>query len=265
MTVLEDTWTERDGVLRSPALGALGLVAGFTTRALGSMAGSVHPLEEQERNRAALATRLGFDRVVRVKQVHGDAVVWADDAGTPWPEADAMWTTTPGLLLGVAAADCVPILIADPSGPIGAAHAGWQGTSRRIAVRLVEALARNGADPARLVAAIGPSIGPCCYVIDEARAATIRERLGADSGDVLFAGPDGRPVFDLWAANAQQLEQAGVRTIERCGVCTQSGGADVWSYRGDKGTGGTGLGIIGRSIVRPGPASPVPDEPQSKG
>lgn len=246
MTLLEDTWVERDGVLRSPALTRLGLVAGFTTRALGSMAGGVHPLDEQDRNRAALAERLGFDRLVRLKQVHGDAVVRADDVGTPWPEADAMWTATPGLLLGIAAADCVPVLIADPRGPIGAAHAGWQGTTKRIAVRLVEALVRNGADPGRLVAAIGPSIGPCCYAIDEPRAAIIRERLGSDSADVLFAGPDGRPVFDLWSANAQQLAQAGVRTIERCDVCTQSGGADVWSYRGDKGHGGTGLGIIGR-------------------
>jgi YfiH family protein len=246
MTLLETTWVERDGILRSPALAALGLVAGFTTRALGSMAGGVYPLDEQDRNREALAKRLGFDRVVRLKQVHGDTVVRADDVGVPWPAADAMWTATPGLLLGVAAADCVPILIADPLGPIGAAHAGWQGTSNRIAVRLVEALVRNGAHPARLVAVIGPSIGPCCYVIDEPRAAVIRERLGADSGDVLFAGPDGRPVFDLWSANAQQLEQAGVATVERCDVCTQSGGADVWSYRGDHGRNGTGLGIIGR-------------------
>ncbi|MDP9320370.1 MAG: polyphenol oxidase family protein [Chloroflexota bacterium] len=246
MTLLEGTWVERDGILRSPALESLGLVAGFTTRALGSMAGGIVPLDEQDRNRRALAKRLGFDRVVRMKQVHGDTVVRADDVGTHWPDADAMWTTTPGLLLGVAAADCVPILVADPEGPIGAAHAGWQGTSKRIAVRLVETLVRNGADPTRLVAAIGPSIGPCCYVIDESRAATIRDRLGADSGDVLFAGPDGRPVFDLWSTNAQQLEQAGVRTIERCDVCTQSGGADLWSYRGGKGQGGTGLGIIGR-------------------
>ena len=246
MTLLASTWILRDGILHSPALGALGLVAGFTTRTLGSMAGGVFPLAEQDRNRIALAERLGFERVVRLKQVHGDTVVHADDVGTPWLEADAMWTATPGLLLGVAAADCVPILIADPEGPIGAAHAGWQGTSKRIAVRLVETLVRNGADVTRLVAAIGPSIGPCCYVIDESRAATIRERLGADSGDVLFAGPDGRPVFDLWSANAQQLEQAGVPTIERCDVCTQSGSADIWSHRGEAGRNGTGLGIIGR-------------------
>ncbi len=246
MALLDDTWVQRDGVLRSPALWQLGLVAGFTTRALGSMAGGVYPLDEQDRNRKALAARLGFDRVVRVKQVHGDVVVHADAVGDPWPEADAMWTATPGLLLGVAAADCVPVLVADPNGPIGAAHAGWQGTSKRIAVRLVETLVRNGADPGGLVAAIGPSIGPCCYVIDEPRAAVIRERLGSDSGDLLFAGADGRPVFDLWSANVQQLEQAGVRIVDRCDVCTQSGGADVWSYRGESGRNGTGLGIIGR-------------------
>ena len=246
MTLLETTWVERDGILWSPSLSAAGLVAGFTTRALGSMAGGVFPLDEQDRNREALAGRLGFERVVRLKQVHGDTVVRADDVGTPWPEADAMWTASRGLLLGIAAADCVPILVADPEGPIGGAHAGWQGTSKRIAVRLVETLVRNGADPRRLIAAIGPSIGPCCYVIDDARAAVIRERLGADSADVLFAGADGRPVFDLWSANAQQLEQAGVRTVERCDVCTQSGGADIWSYRGEKGRNGTGLGIIGR-------------------
>ena len=249
MTLLEATWVARDGILWSPALSALGIVAGFTTRSQGSMAGGVYGLDEQERNRAALAARLGFDRVVRLRQVHGDTVVHADDVGTPWPDADAMWTATSGLLLGVAAADCVPILIADPTGqagPIGAAHAGWQGTSKRIAIRLVETLVRNGADPARLVAAIGPSIGPCCYAIDEPRAAIIRARLGADSADVLFAGPDGRPVFDLWSANARQLAQVGVRTIERCDVCTQSGGADIWSYRGQAGRNGTGLGIIGR-------------------
>lgn len=246
MTLTVAPWNLRDGVLRSPALQSLGLLAGFTTRALGSMAGGVHPLDEQARNRLDLAHCLGFDRVVRLKQVHGDVIIRADDVGEPWPEADGMWTDRPGLLLGVAAADCVPILIADPAGPIGAAHAGWQGTSRRIAQALVRELVRAGARIDRLVAAIGPSIGPCCYAIDEPRAAIIRQRLGADAADVVFAGPDGRPVFDLWAANAQQLEQAGVRAIERSDICTRSGGADIWSHRGDQGRNGTGLGIIGR-------------------
>ncbi|HUQ17024.1 MAG TPA: laccase domain-containing protein, partial [Candidatus Saccharimonadales bacterium] len=185
MTIAPVAWNEQAGLLRSPALSQLGLVAGFTTRALGSMAGGVYPLEAQARNREALARSLGFDRVVRVKQVHGGTVLHADTVGEPWPEADALWTATRGLLLGVAAADCVPVLLAEPdAGIVGAAHAGWQGTSRRIVQRLVATLAAAGARADRLVAAIGPSIGPCCYTIDGARAEVIRERLGVDAADV---------------------------------------------------------------------------------
>lgn len=246
MTIVAAAWTEQAGLLRSPTLSRLGVVAGFTTRALGSMAGGVYPLEAQARNRDDLARALGFDRVVRVKQVHGGTVLHADAIGEPWPEADALWTATRGLLLGVAAADCVPVLLADAeSGIVGAAHAGWQGTSRRIVQALVAALVAAGAGPERLVAAIGPSIGPCCYSIDDARAATIRERLGADAADALRTDAAGRVVFDLWAANALQLAQSGVRSIERADLCTQSGGADVWSHRGEAGRNGTGLGVIG--------------------
>jgi len=246
VSVARATWATEAGLLRSPALSRLGLVAGFTTRTLGSMAGGVFPLEAQARNREALARSLGFDRVVRLKQVHGATVVQADTVGDPWPEADALWTATPGSLLGVAAADCVPVLLADPvSAVIGAAHAGWQGTSRRIVQALVAAMVAAGARADRLVAAIGPSIGPCCYAIDAARADTIRERLGADAADTLQPDARGRIVFDLWAANAQQLGQSGVRIIERADLCTQSGGADVWSHRAEAGRNGTGLGIIG--------------------
>ncbi|GAC1459792.1 MAG: peptidoglycan editing factor PgeF [Candidatus Limnocylindrales bacterium] len=249
MTIVPAVWTEQAdqaGLLRSPALSRLGLVAGFTTRSLGSMAGGVYPLDAQARNREDLARSLGFDRVVRVKQVHGGTVLHADAVGEPWPEADALWTATRGLLLGVAAADCVPVLLADPDiGIVGAAHAGWQGTSRRVVQGLVAALVATGAKPDRLVAAIGPSIGPCCYSIDEARAATIRERLGADAADALQMDAAGRIVFDLWAANALQLAHSGVRSIERADLCTQSGGADIWSHRGEGGRNGTGLGVIG--------------------
>ncbi len=237
-------WLERDGLLWSPALSTLGLVAGFTTRAQGSMAGSQHPLEEQAANRAALATRLGFDAVVRVKQVHGRQIQHVDGAADPWPVADGMWTDRAGVLLGVAAADCVPILVADPRGPVGGAHAGWEGTTLGVAGALVEAMVAGGATRERLAAAIGPSIGPCCYTIDEARAALIAERIGHDA----IRREGGRVVFDLWAANAAQLRDAGVTLIETAGICTRSGGADVWSYRarGADGKYGTQLGFIGR-------------------
>src|SRR5439155_331703 len=101
--------TAREGMLFSPLLESVGVVAGFTTRAQGSMAGSVYPLDEQARNRERLAQRLGFSEIARVKQVHRNAVAHISHAVDPWPVADALWTERPGLLLGIAAADCVPI------------------------------------------------------------------------------------------------------------------------------------------------------------
>ncbi len=242
--IATSAWTLRDGLWWSPALVSLGLVAGFTTRRQGSMAGSHYPLEEQARNRAALARTLGIDAVLRTKQVHGREVVRVNAQIEPWPIADAQWTDRSGVLLGVAAADCVPILLADPRGPIGAAHAGWQGTIARVAEALVEAMVQGGAERESLVAALGPSIGPCCYAIDEERAALIAARIG----DAALRRADGRVAFDLWQANAAHLHASGVRTVEIAGLCTLSGGADLWSYRGRGADGvyGTQLGFIGR-------------------
>jgi YfiH family protein len=242
--VWRGTWLERDGMLWSPLLGAMGVVAGFTTRAQGSLAGSRHPLEEQARNRAALAGALGFSGVARAKQIHGKDVVHLDAPVEPWPTADGLWTDRTGVLLAVAAADCVPVLVADAEGPIGAAHAGWQGTTLRVAEALVEDMVAGGASRARLVASLGPAIGPCCYVIDMERAAIVNDRIG----EACLRKVNDRVVMDLWAANTAQLRAVGVTRIEMSGVCTLSGGADLWSYRGRDADGmyGTQLGFIGR-------------------
>jgi YfiH family protein len=210
------------------------------------MAGSVFPLDEQDRNRLSLARRLGFDAVARVRQVHGNGVVRLDRAVEPWPEGDAMWTDRAGMLLGIAAADCVPILVVDPaSGRIGAAHAGWQGTRLRVAQALVRALVGAGSRASAIVASIGPSIGPCCYTIDGARADLIR---ATGQGAFLRPGPDGATAFDLWSANVAQLQDLGVESIEVSRICTRSGGHDLWSYRGRDADGryGTQLGFIGK-------------------
>jgi YfiH family protein len=228
----------------SPALSRLGVIAGATTRGLGSMGGAATPAEAAERARASLAARLGFGGVVRVKQVHGDGVVRADAPfPSPWPEADAVWTDRPGVLLGVVAADCVPILIAHPRGWVGAAHAGWEGTTRRIAQRLVEAMRDAGADPAAMTATLGPSIGPCCYTVGSERARIVRERLGGEA-DRALVEKDGESVFDLWAANAEQLRASGVGVIEVAGTCTKCGEQEVFSRRGGD-VGRLGLAFIG--------------------
>lgn len=232
----------------SPALTALGLVAGFSTRPLGSMGGRATPPEEAGGRRKALAARLGFEDVVRVKQVHGDEVVRADEPFDPWPEADAMWTERAGVLLGVVAADCVPVLVADDEGRIGAAHAGWEGTTRFVARELIREMKDDGAKSARMVAAVGPSIGPCCYSIGPDRTLLIRDRLGELSrGTLVRRGSE--TTFDLWTANVLQLRSEGLGNIEVAGICTKCGGRDLWSYRGrDDGEAGTGLGLgfIGR-------------------
>ncbi len=253
----EQTWQRQGHLLVSPLLSARGVVAGSTTRALGSMGGAATPADEAAHHRAALAQRLGFDDVVRVKQVHRDTVLRVDAPfPAPWPEADAMWTDRPGVLLGVVAADCVPLLIADGAGRIGAAHAGWEGTTRRIARRLVDAMAAGGADRRTMAATLGPSIGPCCYAVGSERAATIRERLGVSAERALrplvsSRGPAGAEppptlVFDLWTANADQLREAGVGTVEIAGTCTKCGDEEVFSRRGGD-IGLLGLAFIGRA------------------
>jgi YfiH family protein len=252
VSVITSTWVERDGLLRSPLLERYRAVAGFTTRAQGTMGGSAPqpPADPGEgaRNRDGLARRLGFDGVARVRQVHGNTVVRVDSADQPWPEGDALWTDRAGVLLGIAAADCVPILVTEPaSGRIGAAHAGWQGTRLRIAQALVRALVGAGSRASAIVASIGPSIGPCCYTIDEARADLVR---ASGQAAHLREGPDGTTVFDLWSANVAQLRDLGVESIEVSRICTRSGGHDLWSYRGRDADGryGTQLGFIGRLV-----------------
>jgi len=252
MSVITSTWVERDGLLRSPLLERYRVIAGFTTRAQGSMAalGGSAPqppgeMDQAARNRLSLAHRLGFDAVARVRQVHGNTVVRLDGAVEPWPEADALWTDRSGVLLGIAAADCVPILLVDPaSGRIGAAHAGWQGTRLRVGQALVRALVGAGSRASGIVASIGPSIGPCCYTIDGARADLVR---ASGQGAFLRQDPSGATFFDLWSANVAQLRDLGVESIEVSRICTLSGGHDLWSYRGRDADGryGTQLGFIG--------------------
>jgi len=246
MSVITSTWVERDGLLRSPLLERHRVLAGFTTRAQGSMAGSVFPVDEQARNREKFAHGLGFEAVARVRQVHGNGVVRLDSAIEPWPEGDALWTDRAGVLLGIAAADCVPILVVDPvSGRIGAAHAGWQGTRLRVAQALVRVLVGAGSRASSIVASIGPSIGPCCYTIDGARADLVR---ASGQGAYLREVSTGATAFDLWSANVAQLRDLGVESIEVSRICTLSGGHDLWSYRGRDADGryGTQLGFIGR-------------------
>jgi hypothetical protein len=195
---------------------------------------------------AALAGEIGVapERLHRVRQVHGAEVACADDAvlsalDSPLAEADVLVAQRPGVALAVRVADCVPLLLADArTGAVAAAHAGWRGTAARVPVVAVRALVeRYGARPRDLVAAIGPSIGECCYQVGP----DVRERFAADGHhdrdlEAWFtADGDGRSRLDLWRACRDQLMGAGVpgAQIHVAGICTATDPRWSCSHRRD--------------------------------
>ncbi|MGE0362373.1 MAG: peptidoglycan editing factor PgeF [Vicinamibacterales bacterium] len=191
----------------------------------------------------------------RVRQVHGAvvAVVDAAAAGPSRPEADALITRVPGAALAVVTADCVPVLLADPvSGAVGAVHAGWRGTAANIAGAAVAAMAdRWGVPPARLTAAIGPSIGACCYEVgDELEGAFVAAGHDARALAAWFRRDDrGRLRLDLWTANRDLLVAAGLRPeqVHVAGLCTKTHLQWFESYRAE----GPNAGRMAAIIVSP--------------
>lgn len=185
----------------------------------------------ENRRRAVDSVALGA-RLITVYQVHGATAVtagdWIDDAR---PQADALVTDRPGLVLGILTADCAPVLLADAAaGVIGAAHAGWKGALAGVIESTVSAMEALGADRARIAAAIGPCIARSSYEVDDA----FRTRfLAADPAHETFfadARP-GHPRFDLEGFVAARLHTAGVRTVAALGLDTYADAARFYSFR----------------------------------
>jgi YfiH family protein len=109
------------------------------------------------------------DSLFKCHQVHGDGIAIADSELADQTEADAIITSSPGFFPTVRTADCLPILAIDPVQKVSAAiHAGWRGTIQRISRKVIRTLARDfGTLPADLIVALGPSIKPCCYEVDQ--------------------------------------------------------------------------------------------------
>lgn len=243
--------------LRSPALP---FAHGFFTRQGGVSTGpyatlncslsSGDALESVMQNRARAARVLGVEptALVGVTQVHGATAVrvtecWAPGTG---PRADAMVTDRPGVGLGIITGDCAPVLLADPDAAvIGAAHAGWRGAAAGVIEATIAAMADLGAIPARIVAAIGPSIRQRSY------------EVGTDLRDtVLAAAPDaachfapgrneGRWQFDLPGYCAARLAAAGVGRLDVTEADTAAEEDRFFSHRRRTLTGG---GPIGHQI-----------------
>jgi hypothetical protein len=182
---------------------------------------------------------IDVEAVRYARQVHGTACLSADHAPPGLVGAgDALVTTLPGRPLAIFTADCLPVLLVDPEAPVLAlVHAGWRGTVAGILGQVVAAMVILGARPDRLTALIGPSIGPCCYEVDEAVMAPLREAFGAWGAAWLESAAPGRPPdrrrLDLWRAAADQLVRAGVQAdaVANPGLCTRCRGDLFFSYR----------------------------------
>jgi hypothetical protein len=215
---------------------------GFSTRRGGVSRGEFASLNLGERwgdepqavaenlRRLARAGDFAPERLVRVRQVHGNEVLAAGAVG-PGVEADAIWhrRADGACVVGVLTADCVPVLLVDEEASVVAAiHSGWRGTVAGVVGRTVEVLAGAGVPARRLYAAIGPCIERAAFEVGEEVAARF---------DAAFVErrPDRRPRVDLVAAVRAQLQAAGVATarIERVGGCTHADADTYFSYRRD--------------------------------
>jgi YfiH family protein len=223
----------------------------FTTRQL-SVAGPD--------DNAQLAKAVGARRVAMARQVHGRTVIVIRHGETALhtaPEADVFVSNSSDVAVAIRVADCVPLLMADRvRGVVAAVHAGWRGTAARAAVAGLDALEREfGTNPADVVAAIGPSIGPCCYEVGselvDAFAAAGHERYLIARWFLAPAPPRGsrervKLRLDVPGANRDQLLLAGVPDdqIYASGLCTAMHLDVLTSYRVEKDAAGRLAGVI---------------------
>ena len=172
----------------------------------------------QNRARAAAVFGAPPERLLTCYQIHSSKAVIADTSWSERPEADAIASRTPHLVLGALAADCAPVLLVDPDARVvGAAHAGWKGALGGVVQATVEAMTTLGAEPGRMLACVGPCIGPKSYEVGLEFLETFS--LGAPGSGGFFSpgqAPDKRQ-FDLPSFVLDRLEAAGVGQTEWIG------------------------------------------------
>jgi polyphenol oxidase len=240
-----------------------------------------------ERNRAAFLKRLGAVEekrggarsgdgspwpLVTLRQIHSDIIHFVARMPRQPLAGDGLITATPGLLIAVQAADCLPIILVDSKRrAVGAFHAGWRGTLKRIVEKGVSKMFRCfGSRPRDLKAAIGPGIRGCCYAVGEEVRAKFESQFAyagklfrevtesdpvREKYPLLFLSarppghchPPGKIFLDLVEANRQQLLAVGVpaKHIQASLPCTNCHSDLLFSYRAEKGKTGRMMGVVG--------------------
>ncbi|MCX6397794.1 MAG: peptidoglycan editing factor PgeF [Propionibacteriales bacterium] len=200
--------------------------------------GADDPLARAENHRRLMADFAPDDVLVDLEQVHGADVVTAPAAGFPRsPAADGVATGEAGVTLLVRAADCVPVLLADPAaGLVAAAHSGRPGLAAGVVPRTVERLRELGATD--LTAWIGPYVCGSCYEVPP----ELQAQVAAVVPEAVATTSWGTPSLDIGAGVRAQLEQAGVKVVDLA-VCTRTS-VDLYSYRRDGARAGRHAGLI---------------------
>ncbi len=212
--------------------------------------GDAHEMVAENRQRLCDALSIELDSLVVSQQVHGDRIAVIDDSLTgrgsrshadAIPDTDGMITRSRSATLAVLTADCVPVLVVDPvKRAIGVAHAGWKGTIRMIAAKTVLKMKDAfGTEPADCLAAIGASIGPCCYEVGEDLISQFQQTFGPETcveGNKL----------DLRRAVEIQLIDVGVErhNISCEELCTACNRDLFYSYRAEGGRTGRMMSVI---------------------
>ena len=248
----------------SPSLAAAGAIHGFFGRGGGVSAGLFGTLntglgtsddpQAVRENRARCARALGVQSLVTLHQIHSPDVVtvaapWPDEAR---PRGDGMVTNRPGIALGVLAADCMPFLFCDAKARvIGAAHAGWRGALAGVLEATVAAMAKLGAGPSRIVAAVGPCLRQPNFEVglDVLDAFTEKHPLSER-----FFAPgvsQEKRQLDLAGFGRWRIGEAGVAIIDDVEICTLAAPEDYFSYRASRRAGESDYGRNLSAIALP--------------
>lgn len=211
-----------------------GVSEGFYASLNGGIGSRDEPARVAE-NRARMCAQLGLpdSNLVSLYQVHSAEVVTVE-APFPLaerPKADAMVTRVPGLALGIATADCGPILFADPENRVvGAAHAGWKGALGGVVEATVAAMEALGAARAHIIAVLGPTISQASYEVGEEFVQRFRAEV-PDSGKFFSQGRPDHAQFDLPAFILSRLARAGIGEATSLGLCTYADPDRFYSFR----------------------------------
>jgi polyphenol oxidase len=256
------------------------LSAGFSTREGGISASPYHSLncglhiqddsEAVIHNRKQIADTLHipFEAWTCADQVHGSRVAVIDERhrgrgsvslADAIPNTDGMVTSVKGIWLTAFFADCVPLYFIDPVlEVVGLAHAGWKGTVSDISGETVRTMVRKfGSKPEHIHAAIGPSIGSCCYEVDsnvlnEVRRILIEKGLLFHADECYTAKPDGKAMLNLREINRRLLQKEGILQshIELTHLCTSCDTDTFFSHRKEAGRTGRMISWIGMDVTR---------------